>query len=559
MSPGIRLFAAPALLFAAALLCYLLPARMAGRARLIAVLAAVVAGALLLSEASLVLPSSRVERDLGQFAPGVQLVARADPATLAIALLATVLALAALAERRRQPLERSALLLCLAGTYVAALAGNAVLLFGGVEIANVGALLLAAGGAPRLRLRARIAFAVQHASSLGLLIAAVALQSNLQTSDFTAVPADAMDWWIAGPWALTGVVRLLAPAALPDRAGRTASAAWLPVGAAPCGLLVLLRLAEVTGTQMPAGVSAWLLAVGVAAAAWAAVRAARHSRVPARAGRALALVVAGQAIAMVGAGTPAAITALAALGLALLLGIAAAPAWGAGGDEGSGRSAVWTRAAALAVMGGLPLGFGTTAAILSSGAVASDGLPRSVVAVFTAATAVVAAAAGAMAARAALVEAPPRGRLRGARVDAALALGVSAVAGLLPGLAQTVFVQPVASVAGATATSIDVATARVPGGGWSGGYLLLAMLVALAVAGSAASLEGRRWPAPEVPLPATPPLTLGGPGRVPGRVAVPHAAAQAMRALAGIDGWLVEQPGLALVVAGAIACLFIFR
>lgn len=559
MSPGLRLFAAPALLFASALLCYLLPARMTGRARLIAMLAATAAGALLLSEAPLVLPSSRVERDLGQFAPGVQLVARADPATLAVALLATVLALMALAERRRQPLERSALLLCLAGTYVAALAGNAVLLFGGVEIANVGALLLAAGGAPRLRLRARIAFAVQHASSLGLLIAAVALQSNLQTSDFTAVPADSMDWWIAGPWALTGVVRLLAPAALPDRAGRAASAAWLPVGAVPCGLLVLLRLAEVTGTQMPAGVSAWLLAVGLAAATWAAVQAARHWRTPARAGRALALVVAGQAIAMAGAGTPAAITALAALGLALLLGVAAAPAWGAGGDEGSGRGAVWARAASLAVMGGLPLGFGTTAAILAGGAAAAEGLPHSMVAVFSAASAVVAAAAGGLAARAALVEATPRGRLRGARADAVLALGVSAVAGLLPGLAQTVFVQPVASVAGATATSIDVATARVPGGGWPGGYLALAMLVALAVAGSAATLEGRRWPARELPLPATPPATLGRPGGVPGRVAVPHAAAQVTRALAGVDGWLTEQPGLALVVAGVIACLFIFR
>jgi hypothetical protein len=555
----LRLFAAPVVLFAAALLCYLLPSRMAGRARLVAAIAAVLAGGLLLSEAPLVLPSSRVERDLGEFAPGVHLVARADPATLAIALLATILALAAMLERRRQPLERSALLLCLAGTYVAALAGNAVLLFGGVEIANVGALLLAAGGAPRLRLRARIAFTLQHASSLGLLVAAVALQASLQTSDFTAVPADAMDWWIAGPWAFTGVVRLLAPAALPDRAGRLASAAWLPVGAVPCGLLVLLRLAQVAGAQMPAGISVMLIAAGLGAATWAAVRAARHWRTPARAGRALALVVAGEAIVMAGVGTPAAISAMAALGLALLLGIAAAPAWGAGGDEGSGRTAVWARATALAVMGGLPLGFGTTAVLLASGSVAAGGLPHSIVAVFTAGTAVVAAAAGALAARAVLVGAPPRGRTRGARSDAALPLGVSLVGAVLPGLAQTVFVQPVASVAGAAFSSVDIATARVPGSGWPGGYLAVAALVALAAAGSAAALEGRRWPAPEMPPAAQPPTTLAAAGALPGRIALPRTVRQTTRGLAGIDAWLVEQPGLALVVAGAIACLFIFR
>jgi hypothetical protein len=270
-------------------------------------------------------------------------------------------------------------------------------------------------------------------------------------------------------------------------------------------------------------------------------------------------VVSGQAIAMAGVGTDAAIGAMAALGLALLLGIAAAPAWGAGGDEGSGRAAVWARAASLAVMGGLPIGFGTTAVLLASGSAAADGLPHAVVAVFTAAVAVVAATAGALAARAALGDGPPPGRLRGARRDALLPLGISVVAAVLPGLAQTIFVQPVASVVGSVASSVDVATARAPGAGWSGGYLAVAALVALAVAGSAAALDGRRWPAPEPALPATAPLTLAGAGRLRRRTSLARAAEQATRVLAGVDGWLVEQPGLALVVAGAVACLFIFR
>jgi hypothetical protein len=528
-------------------------------ARLVALVAGVAAAALLLSDAPLIVPASRVERSLGEFAPGVQLVARADPATLAVAVLASALAVVALLERRRQPLERSALLLCLAGTYIAALAGNAVLLFGGVELANVGALLLAAGGAPRLRLRARIAFAVQHASSLGLLVAAVALQSGLQTSDFTAVPATAMDWWIAGPWALTGVVRLLAPAALPGRPGRTVSAAWLPVGAVPCGLLVLLRLAQVSGSQMPAGVAAWLVAAGLGAAAWGAVRAARSWRTPAAAGRALALSLAGQAVALVGVGSSAAITGMAAVGLALMLGLAAAPAWGAGGDEGSGRAAAWARAAALAVMGGLPLGFGTSAVLLATGAEAAEGLPHAVVAVFASAAAVVAAAAGALAARAALAGPYPAGRLRGPRLDPLLVLAVSMIAAVLPGLAETAFVQPVASVVGPVIGSVDASTARVPGAGWPGGYLAVALLVALATAASARSLQGRRVPLAEDPLPPAEPVTLAPAVAVPGRIRLPRLVAGADRLLAGLDGWLTEQPGLALVVAGAIACLFVFR
>jgi hypothetical protein len=559
MTPGLRLFVAPGLLFVAALVSYLLPRRMSRVARLTAMLAVGAAGALLLSDAPLILPSARVERNLGDFAPGVPLVARADPAALVICLLAAGVALLALAERRRQPLERSALLLCLAGTFVAALAGNAVLLFGGIEIADVGALLLAAGTGARLRLRSRVAFAVQSGSSLGLLLAAVSLQSALQTSDFSAIPATAMGWGLAGPWAFTGAVRLLAPAALPGRAGRVASTAWLPVGAIPCGLLVLLRLVQVTGTQLASGVADLLIAAGLAAALLGAVRAARAWRVPAAAGRGLAVAMAGEVVALSGIGTAAALSGMAALAFALILGLAAAPAWGVAGDEGSGRAAAWVRAAALASMGGLPIGYGTAAVLLGAGSVAAAGLPTAVVAVFLGGAALISAGAGAMAARAALAQRAPSGRVRGPRADAVLVLGVGLLAALLPGLVQSVFVERVASAVGTVQGSVDVATTRLPGGGWAGGYLTLAALIALLTAWSASSVAGWRGAARDQALP--PALAAPSMARrsVRGRTLLLRTTGRATRWLAAADGWLAEQPGLALVVVGVIACLFIFR
>ena len=48
-------------------------------------------------------------------------------------------------------------------------------------------------------------------------------------------------------------------------------------------------------------------------------------------------------------------------------------------------------------------------------------------------------------------------------------------------------------------------------------------------------------------------------GSVRGRTLLQRNLGRATRWLAAADGWLVEQPGLALVVVGVVACLFIFR
>jgi hypothetical protein len=216
------------------------------------------------------------------------------------------------------------------------------------------------------------------------------------------------------------------------------------------------------------------------------------------------------------------------------------------------------RALALAAMGGLPVGYGTTAVLLGTGSVAAQGFPGSVASVFLGAAGLVAAAAGALAARAALAAPEPTGRVRGPRPDAVLVLGVGALAALLPGLVQSIFVERVASVAGSLQGAVDVATTRLPGAGWAGGYLTLAALVALLTAWSASALAGWRGVRPTEPLPPLPAPTIAA-ASMPGRTLVVRNAERATRWLAQADAWLVDQPGLALVVVGAVACLFIFR
>src|SRR5258708_33122945 len=87
-------------------------------------------------------------------------------------------------------MDRFVRLLWLSGAGVAGLAGNAVVLFAGMEVGNVGALLLA-GDRTRARPGPRLRFAVQHGAALGLLAAAIQLQNGSQTTDFAALPAGA--------------------------------------------------------------------------------------------------------------------------------------------------------------------------------------------------------------------------------------------------------------------------------------------------------------------------------------------------------------------------------
>jgi len=543
---------------------YPLPPRAVRAARLLAAVGVVAALALLAGDLPVVLPASRVERSLGDLVPGVALTLRADPAGITVAMLAGAVTLAALAEGGRRPAERAGLLLCLTASCLAALAGNTVLLLGGLELGNVGAVLLAAGAGPLGR-RARVGLAVQHVAALGLLAASVQLQKGVGTTDLSALPARALTWWnVAAPWALAGSVRLLGAAGLPSTPGERPSSSWAAVAAAPAGLIVLLRLDEAAGDAgLPALIAGIMVAGGIAVGAAAAIEALRRHAVPAAAGRALGVAAAGPVIVLAGVVTQPARLGVAATGLALVLALATAPAWGAGGEEGSGRAAAWLRAAALAAAGGLPLGVGTTALILGAGAALPQGPLGAAAGTGVAATGLLSAAAGAAAARSALAAAPRTRAWGRPRVDALLPLAAAAVLGLLPGLALGGIIDPLADAG--SAGVVDAGAVQGAGGGWAGGYLEVAALVVLVAAASAAVIEGLAAPAaePVAPGPAPPSLDQAWPGLrlrlgrlgVRGRTAADRGTA----ALGSVDRWLVTQPGLVLVLAGVAVCLFVFR
>jgi hypothetical protein len=371
-------------------------------------------------------------------------------------------------------------------------------------------------------------------------------------------------WNVAWPWALAGAARLLASTGLPSAPGQRASCAWAAVAAAPTGLVVLLRLGAAAGDAGPPGSLAGLLvAGGLALGLVGAVEALRCHAQPTAAGRALAVAAAGPVIALTGVVTEPPRVGMAAAGLALVLLLAAAPAWGAGGREGSGGAAVWARAAALAAAGGLPLGVGTTALVLGAGAALPQGALGAIAGTGVAAVGLLSAAAGAAAARSVLAAAPPGRGWGRPRPDALLILAGGAVLGLFPGLAAAGVIDPLA--AAGSAGAVDAGAVQGAGGGWAGGYVgLAAVLVALAVA-SATALQ--RLPAlvPEAePSPPPPP-----PPRRAWPVPVERLAGlggsawsvvgRGAEMLAGVDRWLVVQPGLLLVLAGAAACLLIFR
>jgi hypothetical protein len=563
VTPGARPLVVCGLLVAAALTLLGMPARSVREARMVAVATVAAVLALLVSDLPAVFPAGQVEHSLGDLVPGVALVLRADPPGLMVALLAAAAALAALAEHPRTPVERAALLLCLAGSCVAALAGNAVLLFGGLELGNVGAMLLVAAAGP-LTARARAGVAVQHLCALGLLAAAVQLQTGVGTTDLSALPAYAVGWNVAWPWALAGGGRLLASTGLPSAPGQRASSAWAAVAAAPAGLIVLLRLSAAAGDGGPPWLLAGLLvAAGLALGIGGALEALRRRAEPTAAGRALAVAAAGPVIAMTGVVTQPARLGMGAAGLALVLALAAAPAWGAGGDEGSGAAAAWVRAVALAAGGGLPLGVGTTALVMGAGAALPQGRLGAVAGCGVAVTGLLTAVAGAAAARVVLAGAAvtrPWGR---ARADALLAIAGGAVLGLFPGLATAGVIDPLA--AAGSAGAVDPGAVLGAGGGWAGGYLEVAALLVVVAALSASAVAGRPAPVLEAEPPAPAPVSAW-PAPVAWVVRLSElgggllgAADRGARTLTAVDRWLVTQPGLVAVVVGVAACLFIFR
>jgi hypothetical protein len=558
-------------LLVGALVDFVLPSAWQLPRRLVAAGAILLAGWAALSLAPLA-ASGPVMASFGNAVPGVPLALRADPAGLAVVVAALVAALFALGAADRRPGEETALLVTVAGAALAGLAGNAVILFGGAEIASIGGLLMASAGGGRVSRGAVTAFTIQHLFALGLLIAAVQLIVTTGTSDPYAVPQSAVGLSVALPWGLAGAGRLLTAGWWPGAAGSRSTRSWLAIGAVPCAAAILLRLDAATGGTVAPGFTVTLAVAGAAAALWGAVASWRWRHESRRAGRGLLTASAGTLVAV--AGVPGGGGGFAAGLVALELALLAAPAWSL--PTRPSRRGRALAATALAAAGGLPLGFGTTAAVLELGAVAALGRPYAPLLMALGAAAAIAAGGGLVAARQALGSAavpvraeaagapsrdPPRPARRAKsdvlpRPDAVLALLMGAIAALLPGVAAPLLLGPL--VGSAAPVAIDSATLHGPGGAWPGGYLSVALIVVLVGVACAGLVMGRQVPHPahgaQGPRPRAAWVALVGPRRSLG-----PAARRLGRGVGRIDAWLVAQPGLVFTVVVAIAALVIFR
>ena len=586
LSVGNRSALVLALLLAGALVAYFLPAPWRRTRRLLSAGVVILAGWAALSIAALT-TNGPIVTTFGQAVSGVQLTLRADRTGLALVLLALVATFFALGAADRRPGEEAALLVTAAGAVLAALAGNAVMLFAGAEIASLGGLLLATAGRERVSRGAAAAFTIQHVFALGLLVAAVQLIVTTGTSDPYAVPPGAAGLLVALPWGLAGAGRLLAAGWWPGAAGGRSTRSWLAIGAVPCGAATLLRLGAATGGAADPGFTVVLATFGTAAALWGAVAAWRWKHESRRAGRALLTASAVTLVAI--AGLPGGTGGFAAGVVALELALLAAPAWS--------RPTLPTRrgralaAIALAAAGGLPIGFGTTAIVLELGAVSSLGRPYAPLLLALGMAAVIAAGGGLVAARQAIglaalpsgeaaSSSPPSGdggvsplregshvgegapspgplrRVVLSRPDAAAALVLGAAAAVLPGVVGAVLLGPL--VGSGAPVVIDAATLHGPGGPWPGGYLSLALLVVLLAVVSGGLALGVPFPHPahgeRGPRPRPAWVAVVG-----ARRALGPPARGLGRGLTRLDAWLVTQPGLVFTVVAALAALLGFH
>ncbi|MGI8847703.1 MAG: hypothetical protein ACR2GX_05475 [Candidatus Dormibacteria bacterium] len=549
LTGAVGLAGIPGILLVGAAWCYLLPGERRQLGRLVAGLALSAAAALAVSLAVAVSRGAVVEGSFGEVVPGLGLLLRGDSLGVTVSLIALLAGGLSLLETRRRPREEAAILICVAGSCVAALGGNAVLLFGGAEMGNIGALLLIASGRGRVGRGALLAFVIEHGALLGLLLPAAWLQAISGTSDFTALPAGVLSWPLALPWAVAGAVRMLALAIAPGAREPRTSRAWVAAAAVPTAAVILLRLREAEGIAAPAAVTVALAVIGGATAIWGAHLAWRWAGDPRLAGRGLLISAAGWPVAL--AGVANADAAVAVAFVALEIAVLAAPAWGL--IAGAGRWGRILAALALLIAGGLPLGLGTSATILGLGVAASQGRVAVPLLVALGWAAVVATAASLRAARA--VVAGGGSREQPVRLDALAAVVLSLVAAVAPGGAAVLTVGPL--VGGAAVDSPDAGTIRGPGATWPGGYIVVAaLLLALAVM-SVALLLDRRLPR----------ATIGGSMLRPSPwvrgLGVRRRLGTGLRVVPGwierIDEWLIPQPQFGFALVGAFAALFLLR
>jgi hypothetical protein len=163
------------------------------------------------------------------------------------------------------------------------------------------------------------------AAGLALVAAAAQLVSAAGSSDLAFVPPGAVGGALAIPWALGGAALLLSPA-VPGEGGSPARD-FAAVGAVPAGFLVLLRLQESAGGQLPGNAAVTLAVMGGAVACLAAYT-ARRALTLAAAGRSGIAVLSGVLVSLFGGPLATGGTVLAGLFLAIELGLLAASLFG---------------------------------------------------------------------------------------------------------------------------------------------------------------------------------------------------------------------------------------
>lgn len=536
LSGGLRLAPMVAAPLLGAFLVHELRARQRA-ALLITVLSIAATAALVGSVVSDLSGGGTLEHSFGTAIPGVDFTTRADSASVAAVLVACLAALLAIPRLRNQGERLCGLLLCLAGTATVACAGNLVLVAAGVEVIAGGTLMLRGRRGAGLRSVALLA-AVVGGAGLALLAAAAQLVAEAGSSDLAFIPQGAIGGALAVPWALGGV-GLLASVALPGDAASPARD-WAAVGALPSGFLVLLRLQQSAGGELPGIAAVTLAAIGAVVASAAAVSALRAGTLAA-AGRAAVAVLTGLLVSMFGGSLAVSGTVTAGLFLGLELALVAAPSW-------NRRPTAWSAAstALLAMPGGAM--FAVVA--VSLGVVAQHGVAAFPQLVVLAAV-ITAAAVGAARALAA----PPRA-WRPAAPGAVLAVAAGFGGGLVPGFALH---QVAAALApGAAPVDLDPGALQVAGAGFAGGYFAVAaamLLIAAAAAAVIAAGEPAGAAAPVLQPAGMPRLRLLLMAR---RRSLP-ATRRIGSGLHALDRWLEAQPQLPLFVGAAALAVVLFH
>ena len=359
LSAGLRLvLAVAAPLLGAALVHELRHRRRT--AALVAAIAIVVCAGLVTSVASAVSGGGTLERGFGSAIPGVDLTARADSASVTAILVACLAAMLAIPRHRHDSARLAGLLLCLGGMAAVAAAGNLVLVTGGVEVIAAGTLLLRGQHGPGSRSAAILAGLLAGAG-VALLAASAELVTAAGSSDLAFVPQGAVAGAVAIAWALGGAALVLTSALSGE--GASPARDWAAVGALPAGFLVLLRLQESAGGQLPVNAGVALVTTGLVVAALGAYTARRAASIAA-AGRSVVAILSGVLVSLFGGSLAASGTLLAGLFLAIELALLAAPSW-------NRRPTGWS-AATLAVTA-LPGGAAFAVAAVGAGTVAQRG------------------------------------------------------------------------------------------------------------------------------------------------------------------------------------------